>query len=322
MISKNKMFFIINIILTSSCFGGDTLTLTASLQKNKENNNQYLSSVAFYNAEKNKEPIALAKMLPKVDLSATFSEKRTTSFPDDTLLRTPYDYWQISYSQDIFNTNNLIELQNAKLTTKLAHNYLKKESQSLILDTANNYINLAMLIDQGEVAKKNEQSLEVNYNIIKQSAEAGLSTAEDELAAKAALAYAKTQTFLSQKQIIDQLNQIELSTNSKIDKIKTLGQYHPPKGSAKNISRYLKQAIENNPDISISKIVLETATNNKMKEISSFIPKLRLEAYRKGVRPHANITTGAHLENFVGVNATWNILNGGENIYKSKEKDI
>ena len=289
----------------------------------EKDNASYLAADATFQANYENIPIALGALLPNVQLqaglqyNAAISPKPTTGKehyfsanpnPLITIGQTLFDWglWKTySQSQYQFKADALILAQNR---------------QSLILNTATTYFNILQAQDQLKSAKAsvgwNKQLLEQT----EQKFKVGISANTDVQSSKAQYENAVAQYVVTENTLKNAYNNLYQITGTRIDSIDELKNSFPfKKPSPNNAEDWVNTALKSNLVLSQAKFTAEASKEGVDVAWGAFMPSLSLSATANRTLNYQTINTVGATTATAGINASWNVLNGGSDYATVKQ---
>lgn len=326
--------FIPLAILNTSLFAADHLDPSHSSPKNllqvfqiaSKDNADYQAALATYQANKQNIPISLGALLPNINLQAAIQYNKTD--PTDSGNKSSYTTINptnpmITVSQSIFDWGLWKTYSQSQYQFKADAITLAQNRQQLILNTATAYFNILQAKDQLKFAKAN---LNWNKELFEQSEQkfkVGISAITDVQSSKANYENSIASSISAENSLQSAYNKLQQITGKEIQHIIELSNkfpFEPPQ--PESASAWVKVALTSNLDLIKSQFDIEAKKAAISVSWGTFIPSITLVGtINKSYNYQSKDTTKTSTVGTVGLNASWNILNGGSDIATVKQNE-
>jgi outer membrane protein len=280
-----------------------------------KDNATYQAALSTFQANKQNIPIAFGPLLPKVDLAAAIQYNYTNAAADNQKSR----YISVNPTNPLVTiTQNLFDWSLWKTYTQSQYQFkadaitLAQNRQQLILNTATAYFNILQSEDQVKFSKANLQWNKELYEQSEQKFKVGISPITDVQSSRANYESAIATYVATENMLTSAKNNLYQITGKKITHIKELSNnfpFTPP--TPKSASAWVNTALTSNLDLIQSQFDLQAKKESISIAWGAFIPSVNASATFNRTLNYQTTQTSANSTATLGINASWNILNGG-----------
>jgi outer membrane protein len=282
----------------------------------KQNDPVYASALAAYKAGMEKLPQARSALLPSVNLTALAARY-------DNSLGSPiakdYSYTSpsltLSLTQPLFRKQNLDQLEQARLQTRIAEAQLSYARQNLVLRTAQAYFDVLQAQDALATLQAQKAAIAEQLALAKKSFEVGTATVVDTHEAQASYDSTVAQEIAAENDLevkraaLDRL--IMAETPPELAPLSKSAQVLLPRPD--DLTSWVKQARESSLPVVMNQSSREIAKREVARQRDGYLPNVDLAASytdtKNGVVSGAS-GVDSH-GSMIGVQLQWNLFQGG-----------
>ena len=273
------------ILLGQSALGAD---LKTAFEDALQNDPVLASAIAQDKISREGFPVALSSLLPQVSVSAGRGEntfERTVDapsipgFPNFSEGKSENERWSVSVSQTVFNAGSWLNLMTSRIRLQIAEQTLIEAQQSLVIRTAQAYVNVLRGQDRLESSLAAEEAVERQLEQAQQRFDVGLVAITDVLNTTAAYDNAKVATIDASQTHGIFFESLSTITGVKYDQIHRISEDLPiTNPNPSNEEDWVRDALENNTNLIIAEKNLLAARNDRRQVWTIYMPNLAFSA--------------------------------------------
>ena len=288
-----------------------------------KDNATYQAALSTFQANKQNIPIAFGPLLPTVDLAAGLQSNYTNT----TTHKQKSNYISVNPTTPLITINqSIFDWSLWKTYTQSQYQFkadaitLAQNRQELILNTATAYFNILQAEDQVKFAKANLKWNKELYEQSEQKFKVGISPITDVQSSRANYESAIAAYVATENTLTSTRNKLYQITGQNITSIKELSDnfpFDPP--VPRSAAAWVKVALSSNLDFIQSQFDLQAKKESISIAWGAFIPSVTASATFNRQLNYQTPQTSANSTATLGVNASWNILNGGSDYATVKQ---
>ncbi|WP_119342900.1 TolC family outer membrane protein [Facilibium subflavum] len=283
----------------------------------------------FYTMQSTKagQSISLGALLPNIALSATAEQNYLQYQGLSTQTFRNYGA-TINLTQTLFDYNAYQSYEASKKTSLQAQATYKGQKQQFILDFASAYFNVLNAKEQLSFSKANLKAVKSALDQSQQKLDVGMATEVDVKTSQANYYSALAQVTSAENTLKTAYASLYQYTGIEYQNLADLYKdLHFTLPEPDNIHYWVEQGQQNNPNIWSNIYQQQAAENTIQAATGSLLPTVSLEA-QYNVNDYKGSTTGLALASltpgnvrggYIGLDFSWNILNGGSDYATRKQ---
>jgi len=191
----------------------------------------------------------------------------------------PTTEYSVSLIQPLFNMSSLSNLFRAKARVKGADMEMEAARQDLIVRVTKAYLGVLAARDKLALAKTEEASVGLHYELASGKYKMGLTPKTDYLDAKARIAEVRANRIATESAQDDALQAIREVTGRQIVSLAALREDLPLKYPEPNdVEAWISEAVKQNPTLEAQRQAVEAARQEYKRQVAGHYPMLNFEA--------------------------------------------
>ncbi len=281
---KSKLYLIIGL-LSLTPLGASANSLQDIYKLALENDSQLKADKASYDAGKESDNIALARLLPQINADYNYGDDKN----DVTLNLIPQTFkdnnsntkrWDVSLRQPLLDMSAWYTYKQGQKLSAQAEAQFGADQQSLIVRVAQAYFNVLRSVDKLEATLSEEDALTHQLDQTKQRFDVGLIAMTEVHEAQAAFDSATAAALEARGTLSISFEALEVLTGKPEDQIAPLSDKFPVlKPTPADRAEWVKFSLKNNYTLKAAKLSAQAAESNA-------------DATRAGHYPTVNATLG------------------------------
>ena len=328
--SKNRKgvyFFTSLVCMYSSCFGltKSSPDLMAVLQKAAQNNPTYQIAVATYRAAAQALPISIAGVLPSLDLNSAVTKVIQTTTYNGSSNLTQKNYG-LSVNQTIFNWGTFKQIAQAQASVRSAAYTLSAAGQTLMLQTAQAYYGVLQSQDLLNYALQQFQYISEQYAATQKLFQHREATLPELQQARGAYELIASQVIQARIQLYTSYQTLEQVTAIFYPRLAPLRSNFPLVTPMPNrLDPWVEKAKTENLTLLASEQSALASREAIGVQEGNYLPNITATgSYSNGREINTSNTSNAYTtthfkETQAGLNAQWNIYEGGLTVAQVKQ---
>ncbi len=316
------------LALNASAHATDLLQIYQEAQKNDAT---YQAAAATYSAAKYGMPIALAALLPQVQLTANTQLNSPRPVPADHPANYNSNNYQIQITQPVLNLGAWGLFSESRITVAQAALTFTQAQQQLITDVTTAYFNVLEAQEKLNYAQTNQSSLAQQMNQTEQQYKVGLKALTDVQSTKASYESAIASTVSAQNAVENAYEQLAVLTGKPETNLAILAPDAPLiKPNPNNSENWVNAALQGNLDLQAAQLQAKlnelgiTVAKLGDGNAPGYVPTINAVATNSYSRTHG-VATGSDPSSVGGrarsaqLNISYSAFNGGSTYYEVKK---
>jgi outer membrane protein len=223
-------------------------------------------------------PIAVAKYLPQVSLSANTSIDKATPYGSNLTTKTKPRSYGATITQQIFNIGLASGIRSAHYGAKAAEWLFKSQQQDLITRTSNAYFAVISDYKALQASRANVAALQTAYKTAQASMEAGSGNKVDVSSAQAKLDQATALNISATAKVKLDVENLRAITNTAITEYDSAGENFKPEKNTEDSKTLVASAQNNNALLRSQEQATLAAKTNFGAQLGNWAPSLSAQA--------------------------------------------